>query len=53
LSFAGRMHKGSIDGDDPQDLHVLTGLFVTNYYTQVGIAVLVAVFIPMWVSVIN
>ena len=44
---------GSIEGNDPDDLHVLTGLFVTNYYTQVGIAVFVAVFIPIWVSVIN
>jgi len=53
LSYAGGMTKGRIEGDNPDDLHVLTGLFVTNYYTQVGIAVLVAVFIPMWVSVIN
>ena len=53
LNFAGGMRKGSIEGKDPDDLHVLTGLFVTNYYTQVGITVLVAVFIPVWVSVIN
>lgn len=53
LYFAGGMTKGSIEGNDPQDLHLLTGLFVTNYYTQVGIAVLVAVLIPMWASVIN
>ena len=53
LNFAGGMTKGSIEGNEPVDLHVLTGVFVTNYYTQVGIAVLVAVFIPIWVSVIN
>jgi len=53
LSFAGGMTRGSIEGDDPEDLHVLTGLFVTNYYTQAGIAVLVAVFLPIWISVIN
>lgn len=53
LNFAGGMTKGSIEGNDPQDLHVLSGLFVTNYYTQVGIAVLVAVFIPIWAGVIN
>jgi len=53
LNFAGGMTKGSIEGNDPVDLHVLTGVFVTNYYTQVGIAVLIAVFIPIWVSVIN
>jgi len=53
LNFAGGMTKGSIEGDDPHDLHVLTGLFVTNYYTQAGIAVFVAVFIPIWLSVLN
>jgi hypothetical protein len=53
LSFAGGMTKGSIERSDPEDLLVLTGLFVTNYYTQVGIAVFVAVFLPIWISVIN
>lgn len=53
MSFAGGMTKGSIECDDPEDLLVLTGLFVTNYYTQAGIAVFVAVFIPIWISVIN
>lgn len=53
LRFAGGMTKGKLEGDIPDDLLVLSGLFVTNYYTQAGIAVLVAVFIPIWVSVIN
>jgi hypothetical protein len=53
LKFAGGVTKGSIEGHNPDDLHVLTGLFITNYYTQVGIAVFVAVFIPIWVSAIN
>ncbi len=53
LRFAGRMTKGTIEYDDPEELLVLTGMFVTNYYQQVGIAVLVAVFIPIWVTVIN
>lgn len=53
LNFSGGMTKGIIEGNDPDDLHALTGLFVTNYYTQVGIAVLVAVFLPIWASVGN
>ena len=53
LNYAGGMTKGSIEGENPNDLPVLCGLFVTNYYTQAGIAVFVAVFIPIWVSVIN
>lgn len=53
LRFAGGMSKGSVEGNNPDDLLVLCGLFVTNYYTQAGIVVFVAVFIPIWVSVIN
>jgi len=53
LNFAGGMNKGTMEGYDPEDLLVLCGLFVTNYYTQAGIAVFVAIFIPIWVSVIN
>lgn len=53
LRFAGGMTGGSVEGRDPDDLLVLTGLFVTNYYTQAGVAVFVAIFVPIWVSVIN
>ncbi len=53
IRFAGGMTKGIVEGKDPEYLLVLAGLFVTNYYRQVGIAVLLAVFIPIWVSVIN
>ncbi len=53
LSFSGGMTKGSIEGDDPGDLLVLIGLFVTNYYTQGGIAIFVAVFVPIWITMLN
>lgn len=53
IRFAGGMTKGMVEGHKPEDLLVLTGLFVTNYYTQAGIAVFVAVFLPIWISVIN
>ena len=52
-TYSGGMAKGTITCDTPDDLLILTGLFVTNYYRQIGIAVLVAVFIPIWVSTIN
>jgi len=42
-----------IDSYTEDDLLVLTGLYVTNYYSQVTIAVLVAVFIPIWASLSN
>jgi len=47
MSFAGGMSKGSIECDHTDDLLLLTGLFVTNYYRQIGIAVLVVVLIPI------
>jgi hypothetical protein len=53
MSFAGGATKGTIEYDQPDDLLLLTGLFVTNYYQQAMIAVLLAVFIPIWVSLGN
>ena len=53
LKFAGRSTRGSIELEQADDLMVLTGLFVTNYYQQAMIAVLVAVFIPIWVTTVN
>ena len=53
MKFAGGHSKGTIECNEENDLLVLTGMFVTNYYQQAMIAIMVAVFIPIWVSVIN
>jgi len=53
MKFAGGHSKGTIECEEEDDLLVLTGMFVTNYYQQAMIAIMVAVFIPIWVSVIN
>ena len=53
MKFAGGFSKGTIECEEPDDLLVLSGLFVTNYYRQIGIAVIVAVFIPIWLTAIN
>jgi len=53
MKFTGGPNKGSIEYEEEDDLLVLTGLFVTNYYQQAMVAIMVAVFIPIWVSVIN
>lgn len=50
MKFAGGSSKGTIECEEDNDLLVLTGMFVTNYYQQAMIAVLVAVFIPIWVT---
>jgi hypothetical protein len=53
MKFAGGQSKGTIECEKENDLLVLTGMYVTNYYQQAMIAIMVAVFIPIWVSVIN
>lgn len=50
LKFAGGSSKGSIEFENEDLLLILTGLYVTNYYQQAMIAILVAVFIPIWLS---
>lgn len=44
---------GSIEVNEQDDALTLTSLFITNYYQQMTIAVMVAVFIPIYVSVFS
>lgn len=53
MKFAGGSSKGTIECEEEDDLMVLTGMFVTNYYQQAMIAIMVAVFIPIWFSATN
>jgi len=53
MTFTGSTTKGQIYSNVDDALLILSGLFVTNYYWQMTIAVLVAVFVPIWVTVIN
>ena len=53
IKFAGGNSRGSIEYEVNDDLLVLTGMFVTNYYQQAMIAIFVAIFIPIWITVIN
>lgn len=53
VNFQGSYTKGSIEFDEADYLLVLTGLFITNYYRQTYIAIMVAVFLPIWITVIN
>jgi len=53
MKFAGGSSKGTIECEEEADLLVLTGMFVTNYYQQAMIVILVAAFIPIWLSQIT
>ena len=47
IDFQGSFMKGSIEGPDLSEFLVLTGLFVTNYYIQSTIVIMVAIFVPI------
>ncbi|NOU60167.1 hypothetical protein [Marinifilum caeruleilacunae] len=42
--------SGDIDTNTDNELAILSGLYVTNYYMQMTVAVMVAVFIPIFTS---
>ncbi len=54
--MANKQIKEFTDLPNPKDddeLLILTGLFVSNYYWQTMVAVFVAVFIPIWLNMMN
>ena len=53
VHYAGSSNKGRIESNTDDDLLLLSGLYVTNYYWQMTLVVLVAVFVPLWSSVNN
>jgi hypothetical protein len=53
VNFQGSSSKGTIEYDENNDLLVLAGLYITNYYWQITLAVIIAVFIPIWITVIT
>jgi len=53
IKYSGRSRKGQIESNSDDPLLLLSGLFVTNYYWQMTVVVLVAVFVPIWVTVLN
>ena len=53
MNFSGSSTKGNIETNTDDLLLLLTGLSITNYYRQTSIAVLVAVFIPIWITVLK
>ena len=47
INYRGSSTKGVIDSHTEDDLLLLSGLFVTNYFRQATVAILVAVFVPI------
>lgn len=53
MNFSGSSSKGQINANVDDELLILAGLFVTNYYWQTTTAVIIAALIPIWISAIN
>jgi len=50
-NFRGSSSKGTVEFEEPNELLILSGLYIANYYWQTSVAVMVAVFLPMWVAI--
>jgi len=53
IKYASSTTSGIIDSNTDDSLLLLSGLFVTNYYQQMTIAVLFVIFMPIWISTRN
>jgi hypothetical protein len=51
IKYSGSSTSGQIDSNIDDSMILLSGLFVTNYYWQKTVAVLVAVFVPIWSAI--
>ena len=52
IKYAGSPAMGKIDSNTDDPILLLSGLFVTNYYLQMTIVLLVAVFLPIFITFI-
>lgn len=50
INYAGSITKGTIESAEQDELLLLSGLFITNYYWQISVAVMIAIFIPIFAS---
>jgi hypothetical protein len=50
IKYSGSSTRGRIDSNTDDSVLLLSGLFVTNYYWQTTVAILIAVFLPIWTT---
>jgi hypothetical protein len=53
ITYTGTATSGLIHSNTEDALILLSGLYVTNYYRQATVAVIIAVFIPIWLAIMN
>lgn len=52
INYSGSSTNGRIESNLEDDLLLLSGLYVTSYYRQMTIAILIAAFIPVWTTLL-
>ena len=53
IHYHGSSIKGNMESDNQNDMLALAGLYITNYYWEMSIPIIIAVFIPIWLTVLN
>ena len=53
ISYSCSTTKGGITYDLQNNLLVLTGLYIKNYYWQFSVVFLISAFLPLWSIIIN
>jgi hypothetical protein len=51
--YEGSSSKGKIELNKQNELLLLAGLYITNYYWQISIAVIVAILVPVYSAILN
>jgi len=53
IKYSGSSSKGQINSNTDDELLLLSGLFVTNYYWQITIILIIVSSITIWTTVLN
>jgi len=53
INYSGSSTRGKIESNTENDLLILIGLFVTNYYWQMAAAIIIIALVPIWTTVSN
>jgi len=53
LNYQGSSTNGSVFGTGEDELLTLAGLFISGFYRQTSIAIMVAVFVPIYVTMLS
>lgn len=51
INYCGSSTRGTIESNSENDLLLLGGLFVTNYYWQTAVVLIIIFCIPVWTSI--